>query len=191
MLGALAGFSNRNVAALHEDSSTDMTTKLPLEMVPPSGRVLIIAGSDSGGGAGIQGDIKTVQALGGYAMTAITAVTVQNTLGVSAVHPVPPKIVADQIAVCLSDIGADIVKIGMLGDAEVIGAVAAVLRGARLPVVLDPVGAGATPYRNAALLAASILALSDPAVDAALTAWRARQTAEVAEVPEDAPAGEP
>jgi hypothetical protein len=73
-------------------------------------RVLIIAGSDSGGGAGIQGDLKTVQALGGYAMTAITALTAQNTQGVSGVYPVPSRFVANQISVCLEDIGADAIK---------------------------------------------------------------------------------
>lgn len=103
------------------------------------GRVLIIAGSDPGGGAGIQGDIKTVTVLSGYAMTAITALTVQNTLGVTGVHPVPPAFVAAQIAACLSDIGADAVKIGMLGDAATIGAVADALEGFAGPVVLDPV----------------------------------------------------
>ncbi len=103
------------------------------------GRVLIVAGSDSGGGAGIQADIKTVTMLGGYAMTAITAVTVQNTLGVSAVHPVPPKIVAAQISVCLSDIGADIVKTGMLVDKETIEAAAAALESFDVPEVVDPV----------------------------------------------------
>ena len=86
----------------------------------PHGRVLIIAGSDSGGGAGIQGDIKTVSALGGYAMTAITALTAQNTRGVSEIHPVPADFVAEQIRMCLSDIGADAIKTGMLHSAEVI-----------------------------------------------------------------------
>ena len=73
-------------------------------------RVLIIAGSDSGGGAGIQGDIKTVQALGGYAMTAITALTAQNTQGVFGIHPVPPAFIAQQMTLCLEDIGADAIK---------------------------------------------------------------------------------
>jgi hydroxymethylpyrimidine/phosphomethylpyrimidine kinase len=91
---------------------------------PPHGRVLIIAGSDSGGGAGIQGDLKTVQALGGYGMTAITALTAQNTLGVSDIFPVPPSFIAEQIRMCLDDIGADAIKTGMLHSAEVIEAVA-------------------------------------------------------------------
>lgn len=103
------------------------------------GRVLIIAGSDSGGGAGIQADIKTVTMLGGYAATAVTAVTVQNTLGVSAVHAVPQDIIAGQIAAVLGDIGADAIKIGMLGDAATIETVARALEGVTAPVVLDPV----------------------------------------------------
>ncbi|HMI96093.1 MAG TPA: bifunctional hydroxymethylpyrimidine kinase/phosphomethylpyrimidine kinase, partial [Micropepsaceae bacterium] len=77
-------------------------------------RILSIAGSDSGGGAGIQADIKTVTALGGYAMTAITAVTVQDSTGVHGFHSVPPHIVAEQIRVVLADIGADAIKTGML-----------------------------------------------------------------------------
>jgi hydroxymethylpyrimidine/phosphomethylpyrimidine kinase len=105
------------------------------------GRVLIIAGSDSGGGAGIQADIKTVTALGGYAMTAITAVTVQNTLGVSGVHGIPREIVADQIAAVLDDIGADVIKTGMLSSIGVIETIGATLRkhGPDIPRVVDPV----------------------------------------------------
>ena len=103
------------------------------------GRVLIIAGSDSGGGAGIQADIKTVTALGGYAATAITAITVQNTLGVSAAYPVPSEVIAAQARAVLGDIGADVIKTGMLGDAEVVEAVARLLDDAALPVVIDPV----------------------------------------------------
>jgi hydroxymethylpyrimidine/phosphomethylpyrimidine kinase len=107
----------------------------------PKGRVLVIAGSDSGGGAGIQADIKTITALGGYAMTAITAVTVQNTLGVRNVHEVPPAIVREQIEAVASDLGADTWKLGMLGSAAHVRAVMeawyAVGEGA--PVVLDPV----------------------------------------------------
>ena len=105
-------------------------------MIP---RVLIIAGSDSGGGAGIQADIKTVTMLGGYAMTAVTAITVQNTLGVSAVHGVPPEIVSGQIRAVLDDIGADAIKIGMLGDSATVKAVADALEGVDIPIVLDPV----------------------------------------------------
>ena len=104
------------------------------------GRVLIIAGSDSSGGAGVQADIKTVTVLGGYAATAITAVTVQSTEGVKAVHQLPPEIAAGQIDAVLDDIGADAIKIGMIGDlatAEVIEA--ALKNNSGLPVVLDPV----------------------------------------------------
>jgi hydroxymethylpyrimidine/phosphomethylpyrimidine kinase len=106
---------------------------------PP--RLLVIAGSDSSGGAGIQADIKTATAFGVYAMTAITAVTVQDTTTVHAIHPIPAVIVRDQIACCLSDIGADAIKIGMLGSSDVAAAVAETLeRHARgIPIVLDPV----------------------------------------------------
>jgi len=105
----------------------------------PRGRVLIIAGSDSGGGAGVQADIKTVTALGGYAATAITAVTVQNTLGVTAVHPIPPATIAAQARAVLSDIGADVIKTGMLGEIEVVELVAELLDEAAAPAVIDPV----------------------------------------------------
>jgi hydroxymethylpyrimidine/phosphomethylpyrimidine kinase len=104
------------------------------------GRVLVIAGSDSGGGAGIQADIKTITALGGYAATAITAVTVQNTLGVTGVHPIPLDVIAAQARAVLDDIGADAIKTGMLGDAAVVETVAAAIDHAgRVPVVIDPV----------------------------------------------------
>src|SRR5882757_9215923 len=104
-------------------------------------RLLTIAGSDSGGGAGIQADIKTASALGAYAMTAITAITAQDTLGVGAVHLIPAAVVREQIERCLGDIGADAIKTGMLGSAEIALAVATTL--ARLakdiPLVVDPV----------------------------------------------------
>lgn len=102
-------------------------------------RILIIAGSDSGGGAGLQADIKTVSMLGGHAMTAVTAITAQNTLGVQRVMPVPPDMVLAQIESCASDIGIDAVKIGMLGSAETARAVAEWLERVDVPVVLDPV----------------------------------------------------
>lgn len=123
-------------------------------------RVLIIAGSDSGGGAGIQADIKTVTMLGGHAMTAVTALTAQNTLGVQAVHSVPAEFVLEQMASVIEDIGVDAVKIGMLGSAEVVAMVAGGLFAApeigarsalgwakrekppgvrRIPIVVDPV----------------------------------------------------
>lgn len=103
------------------------------------GRVLIIAGSDSGGGAGIQADIKTVTMLGGYAATAITAVTIQNTLGVTGVHPIPPEVVEAQARAVLDDIGADAIKTGMLGDVAMVETVARILGGASAPAVVDPV----------------------------------------------------
>jgi hydroxymethylpyrimidine/phosphomethylpyrimidine kinase len=104
------------------------------------GRVLVIAGSDSGGGAGIQADIKTITALGGYAATAITAVTVQNTLGVTGVHPIPLETIAAQARAVLDDIGADAIKTGMLGDVAVVETVAAALdHAAGVPAVIDPV----------------------------------------------------
>ena len=104
-----------------------------------SARILIIAGSDSGGGAGIQADIKTVTMLGGHAMTAVTAITAQNTLGVDAVHMVPTDIVIDQIAAVLSDIGVDAVKIGMIGNADTAHAVADSLSELSCPIIFDPV----------------------------------------------------
>src|SRR5689334_5580883 len=112
--------------------------------VTPTARILIIAGSDSGGGAGIQADIKTVTMLGGHAMTAVTAVTAQNTLGVSAVHPVPAEIILAQIESVVSDIGVDAVKIGMIGGAFAAEQVASRLERLRseqpgLPIVFDPV----------------------------------------------------
>ncbi len=101
--------------------------------------LLIIAGSDSGGGAGIQADLKSASARGVYATTAITAITAQNTLGVQAVETLPPDLVAAQIGSILSDIGADAVKIGMLGAAGIVETVAGALDGYAGPVVLDPV----------------------------------------------------
>lgn len=103
------------------------------------GRVLIIAGSDSGGGAGIQADIKTCSAFGAYAMTAVTAVTAQNTVGVHAVEMMPPKLVKAQIEACLSDLGADVVKIGMLGTKEIVDVVAEAVDELDAFVILDPV----------------------------------------------------
>lgn len=148
-------------------------------------RVLIIAGSDSGGGAGIQADIKTVTMLGGHAMTAITAVTAQNTLGVQQVMPVPTEMVLAQIDSVVGDIGVDAVKIGMIGSAETANAVADYLSsasfsrmrfprfgpesheqapeigasyagGSEMPIVFDPV-----------MIATSGSALADPATIAA------------------------
>ncbi|MDP1028137.1 bifunctional hydroxymethylpyrimidine kinase/phosphomethylpyrimidine kinase [Sphingomonas sp. KR1UV-12] len=127
-------------------------------MTPP--RILIVAGSDSGGGAGIQADIKTVTMLGGFAMTAITAITAQNTLGVQAVHPIPPEMVVAQMRSVIDDLGVDAVKIGMIGSAETAHAVADVLEGLPVPhpIVFDPV-----------MIATSGAVLADEATVAAFT----------------------
>jgi hydroxymethylpyrimidine/phosphomethylpyrimidine kinase len=123
-------------------------------------RVLSIAGSDSGGGAGIQADLKAFAACGVHGMTAITAITAQNTVGVTAVHPIPPEIIIAQVRAVADDIGVDAVKIGMLGDVATIEAVARAL--AELPettpVVLDPV-----------MVAESGARLLDPAARETLT----------------------
>ena len=120
------------------------------------GRVLIIAGSDSGGGAGLQADLKAVTALGGFAATAVTALTVQNTLGVSGVLPTPVDFVTAQARAVLDDIGADALKTGMLGDAAMVETVAAILDSAPGgPAVVDPV---MTAKGGAALLAAEAAA---------------------------------
>ncbi len=110
-------------------------------MTETKGRVLIIAGSDSGGGAGIQADIKAVTCLGGFAMTAITALTAQNTLGVHGIHAVPEAFVRQQIQVVMEDLGADCVKIGMLATASIIDTVVRALDdfAPGVPMVLDPV----------------------------------------------------
>jgi hydroxymethylpyrimidine/phosphomethylpyrimidine kinase len=142
----------------------------------PRGRVLIIAGSDSGGGAGIQADIKTVTMLGGYAATAITAVTVQNTLGVSGVHAIPLAVIAAQARAVLADIGADVIKTGMLGDAATVELVARLLDEAGTPAVIDPV---TVAKGGAALLA-----------DDALVALRARLVPRAALLTPNAPEAE-
>jgi hydroxymethylpyrimidine/phosphomethylpyrimidine kinase len=117
-----------------------MEWKLPEAHSGP-GRVLIVAGSDSGGGAGIQGDIKTVTMFGGYAATAITALTAQNTEGVKAIQDVPADFVRLQMEMVLDDIGADAIKTGMLNTAAIIEVVADVIQTKALavPVVVDPV----------------------------------------------------
>lgn len=106
---------------------------------PTLPRILSIAGSDSSGGAGVQADIKTITMLGGYAMTAITAITAQNSVGVQGIAAIASDMVAQQIASCITDIGVDAIKIGMLHDAAIIAAVADALAGVEAPVVLDPV----------------------------------------------------
>ena len=119
-------------------------------------RILIIAGSDSGGGAGIQADIKTVTMLGGHAMTAVTALTAQNTLGVTGVLPVPAEFVVQQIDAVVSDLGVDAVKIGMIGSPETVHAVAERIERLDVPIVFDPV-----------MIATSGSALADAATIAA------------------------
>ena len=115
-------------------------TNPPSTPAPRYARVLSIAGSDSGGGAGIQADLKTFSALGCYGMTAITAITAQNTQGVRAIHGIPPDMLRAQIDAVAEDIGVDAVKIGMLHDPEVVRVVVkAIARHHMLQVVLDPV----------------------------------------------------
>lgn len=104
---------------------------------PP--RILSIAGSDSSGGAGIQADIKTITMLGAYAMSAITSVTAQNSVGVQAIAPMGGSVVAQQITSCVEDIGVDAIKIGMLHDREIIASVADSIAHLKVPIVLDPV----------------------------------------------------
>jgi len=108
--------------------------------VSPNSKVLIIAGSDSSGGAGIQADIKTITALGSYAMTAITAITAQNTTGVKSIVPIPPKEILNQILFTAKDIKPDAIKIGMLHSSKVIEAVIDSLKNIKVnKIVLDPV----------------------------------------------------
>jgi hydroxymethylpyrimidine/phosphomethylpyrimidine kinase len=127
---------------------------------------LTIAGSDSGGGAGIQADLKTFSALGVYGASVITAITAQNTCAVTDVHPVPNATVAAQIAAVLGDIRVDCIKIGMLGDAALIETVARALEAYRGPIVLDPVmvaksGARLLPDAARAALIAHLLPRAD------------------------------
>ena len=137
-------------------------------------RVLIVAGSDSGGGAGIQADIRTVTMLGGHPMTAITAITAQNTLGVQAMHPVPVEIVVAQMRSVIDDIGVDAVKIGMIGSARTAHALADRLRDLRgIPVVFDPV-----------MIATSGARLADEATVAAFERLMAVATVATPNLPE-------
>jgi hydroxymethylpyrimidine/phosphomethylpyrimidine kinase len=158
------------------------------------GRVLVVAGSDSGGGAGMQADIKTVTALGGYAATALTALTAQNTEGVAGIHDVPAEFVAQQMRVVLSDIGADCVKTGMLHRADIIDAVCDVLEAEAegVPVVVDPVmvaKGGASLITEAAMARlkermiplATVLTPNAPEAEA-LSGLRLRHAEDAAEV---------
>lgn len=142
------------------------TQELVAEPSAPQGRVLIIAGSDCSGGAGIQADIKTCAAFGAYAMTAITAVTVQNTKGVQSVEMMSAELVAAQIEACLSDIGADVIKIGMLGSKAIIDVVAKAVEDLDAFIILDPVAVATSG--DALLDADAVEALRDtllPLVD--------------------------
>ena len=142
-------------------------------------RILIIAGSDSGGGAGIQADLKTVTLLGGFGMTAITAITAQNTLGVQGVHPIPTDMVLAQVESCISDIGVDAVKIGMIGSAETAAAVADRLAQlGNVPIVFDPV-----------MVATSGSVLADDATIAAFERLMAIATIVTPNIPELAALG--
>lgn len=145
-------------------------------------RILIIAGSDSGGGAGIQADIKTVTMLGGHAMTAITAITAQNTLGVDGVHAIPTDMVIAQIDAVVRDLGVDAVKIGMIGSARTALAVAEKLEELPgVPVVFDPV-----------MVATSGSVLADDATIAAFERLMARATVVTPNLPElEALGGDP
>ncbi len=125
---------------IYASISTPRPAIIDVRAASMKGRVLAVAGSDSGGGAGIQADIKTITALGGFAMTAVTALTAQDSLGVHGVHVVPPDFVRLQMTRVLGDLGADAVKTGMLADAATIDAVCDVLeRHPGIPVVVDPV----------------------------------------------------
>jgi len=146
-------------------------------VIPPP-RILVIAGSDSSGGAGIQADIKTITMLGGYAMTAITAITAQNTLGVTAVEALSAELIAAQIDACISDIGVDAVKIGMLGSAAIGHVVADRLERLDCPVVFDPV-----------MIATSGAVLADAETIAAFERLMARATLTTPNVPELAALG--
>jgi len=132
-------------------------------------RVLVIAGSDSGGGAGIQADVRTVTMLGGHPMTAITAITAQNTLGVQAVHPVPTGVVMAQIASVADDLGVDAVKIGMIGSADTAHAVADWLASLRADAIGHPgtAGRGIPVVFDPVMVATSGSVLADPATIAA------------------------
>ena len=162
-------------------------------------RALTIAGSDSGGGAGIQADLKAFARCGVHGMSAITAITAQNTLGVEAVHAIPPEIVLAQIRAVVADIGVDAVKVGMLGSVETVHAVALALDElpAETPVVVDPVMVSESGARlldrdaESALVAeilprASILTPNVPeAACAGRLAEQPRQGEQIETTPED------
>jgi len=132
------------ISALGEDSepqvaARELTLLFNRQDSPPYGRVLTVGGSDSGGGAGVQADLKTVTLLGGYGMSALTALTAQNTLGVTGIHPCPADFVAEQLETVLSDLGADTLKTGMLFSADIVSAVASAISRHGLLAIVDPV----------------------------------------------------
>lgn len=142
----VAALGARRVAAVRAFTEADDPAAVVRAMIgalDTAPRILTIAGSDSGGGAGIQADTKAIVTAGGFPMTAITALTAQSTVGVDAVHPVPPEFVRAQIHSVVDDIGLDGVKTGMLADASIVAAVADAIRGFdpadEIPVVVDPV----------------------------------------------------
>ncbi len=125
----------------------------------PTARVLTIAGSDSGGGAGIQADLKTMLAHGVHGMTVLTAITAQNSVGVQGVWQLPLEAIAGQYRSVVDDIGVDAIKIGMLGSAEVVDCIVECLSGADVPVVLDPVSI--SKHGDRLLQASAVVALRD------------------------------
>lgn len=133
VISALADDRDPQVAA------RELTLLFNRDSRPPFGRVLTVAGSDSGGGAGVQADLKTMTLLGGYGMSAITALTAQNTLGVTGIHPCPADFVADQLETVLSDLGCDTLKTGMLFSADIVSTVASAIDRYGLLAVVDPV----------------------------------------------------
>ncbi|MEO5931059.1 MAG: bifunctional hydroxymethylpyrimidine kinase/phosphomethylpyrimidine kinase [Candidatus Kapaibacterium sp.] len=143
-IAAISFFSPDERGKLHRflDDAGAALLALP-DIAPPRDMpvVLSIAGSDSGGGAGVQGDLKTFEAHGVFGTTAITAITAQNTLGVRSVHPLPARVVVDQMEAVFDDVPVAAVKIGMLANGDIVRAVAAFLRAraADIPIVLDPV----------------------------------------------------
>src|SRR4029079_14366518 len=139
----ILGISRPNDDLVHMDNFAPQKGS-QARSVTPTARILIIAGSDSGGGAGIQADIKTVAMLGGHPMTAVTAVTAQNTLGVDGIHPIPAEMILAQIDSVIADIGVDAIKIGMIGSAFAARQVAVRLQELKssqpgIPFVFDPV----------------------------------------------------
>jgi len=132
---------------------------MPTNRVLPTARVLTIAGSDSGGGAGIQADLKTMLAIGVHGMSVLTAITAQNSVGVQGIWPLPIEAVQAQFRSVVDDIGVDAIKIGMLGSPDVVHCVAECLARVDVPVVLDPVSV--SKHGDQLLQSAAVAALRD------------------------------